>query len=101
MPLSTRLQDGLVVADFEMKILLINHVAEEIFDTKSEDIVGSNLTDIIDINLLSEVEKGPEENPKFSKFDFVRKGKIFNANISSVWGSSGLVWSAPRILVQN
>ena len=84
--------DGLIVTDFEKRIVLINHIAEEIFNISSKMAIGKDLDDIIDVGRFTgeKTSKSPEII-KTSNFDFEKNKRIFSAKVSAIWGNSGLV----------
>lgn len=84
--------DGLIVTDFEKKIVLINHIAEEIFNISSKKAIGKYLDDIIDVGRFTKdpTSMSPEIL-KTSNFDFEKSKRIFNAKVSAIWGNTGLV----------
>lgn len=90
--------DGLIVTDFENKIILMNHIAEELFKTKAEDVSGKPLDSFIkDKDLLEKFSIAFADSEYGHNFDFkissenTRDNNIYNARVTTIWDKNGVV----------
>jgi len=83
--------DGLIVMDNDQKVLLLNHVAEEILNIRSPDVVGTDINDSINFITLSGGKWESIKNGDLSQFDFELNHSIYSAKTSPIWDMKGFI----------
>ena len=90
--------DGLIVTDFDKKVILMNHIAEDIFSVKAKDTIGEFVDSFIDDKDLQEKFKlAFTDSDSGHNFDFkitspnVNISSIYNARVSAIWDKNGVI----------
>jgi len=90
--------DGLIVTDFDEKVILVNHIAEEIFSINAKDLIGKSVDSFInDKELLEKFKISFADSETGHNFDFkitsnnVNLSRIYNARVSAIWDKNGVV----------
>ncbi len=80
----TQVEDGVLVTDFDGRVILINQTAREVFQIADQDLRGKNVQDIIQHTDLLEIFTDQKRLYPSRNEITLQDGRVFNAQVTPI-----------------